>query len=134
MSERKLFDKEEAVRERRRGEWLDLECGAVYVREMGAAQYVTLLERSARPEIDPRGGIDEGEAFLWQVLVSCFTDETCRQRLFDEDDPTDLRIIRNLPKREYVRLVTTIARVNGNDASEEEINRDFTLLQAEQKP
>lgn len=127
--ERRHFDKQ-AARSRchLRHEWVSLDCGDLCVREMTAAQGTTLAERSQRPSIDPRGGFDTGEAVLWQILLSCFTDDTPAAQPVFAEHAEDIGIIMNLRLEEFKRLAQAINRVNGSDMTEVEVLRDFSAL------
>lgn len=127
--ERRHFDKQ-AARSRchLRHEWVSLDCGDLCVREMTAAEATTLAERSQRPAIDPRGGLDTTETVLWQVLLSCYQDDTdTAERVFAENAP-DIAIIMGLRLEEFQRLMVAINRVNGRDATEIEVLRDFSAM------
>ena len=121
------FDKQAArSRKNLRREKVTLDCGDVWVREMTCAEAMQLGERAARPAVDPRGGLDPGESVLWQILLSCYEDDSDdASRLFTEA-PDDVRIIYGLRLEEFNELMQAVNRVNGRDASEVELLRDFT--------
>lgn len=127
MSDTRPFDKQ-AARSRRnlRREPVTLDCGTIWVREMTCAEAMTLGERAARPSIDPRGGLDPGESVLWQIILSCYEDDSDEApRLFTEA-PDDVRIVYGFRLEEFNELMQAVNRVNGRDASEVELMRDFT--------
>ena len=125
MSER--FSKErQKETSRPRMERVELSGGAIWVRAMTVADAMKVTDQSARPSIDPRGGLDRSEALLWQVIVSCFYDEDGKEPVFSSESAEDVRLIYGLPIQEFALLVSAIQRVNGQDAEEVEILRDFT--------
>lgn len=132
--ERRPFDKS-AVRVGRRSEWVALDAGDVCVREMTVQEAMTLTERAARPAIDKRGGMDPTEMVLWQILLSCYVDDSeDAARLFSENDPADIRVIYSLRFEEFGELMGAINRVNGKDATEVDLLRDFTAARQGAKP
>lgn len=125
--EHRPFNKQEAVHAKRRFEWVALDAGDICIRELTVRETIALTERSSRPSIDPRGGLDPGEAVLWQILFSCYDGETeDARRIFSDTDPEDVRTIYAMRAEEFNKILTAINRVNGQDATEAEILRDFT--------
>lgn len=125
MSER--FNKDQQKEKSRpRTERVQLAGGPVWVRAMSVSDAMHVTQKSERPAIDPRGGIDRGEALLWQVVVSCYYDEEGAERVFSEQNPEDVRLIFSMPWDEFQRLLSVINRVNGQDPEEVELLRDFT--------
>jgi hypothetical protein len=124
---RKPFDKAAASQAKRRGEWVDLDCGSIYALEMTVAESVQLAEKAARPSIDPRGGLDPGESVLWQILLGCYVDDSPDSpRLFSQESAADIKLIYSLPFAQFQLLMAAINRVNGRDAEEAELMRDFS--------
>lgn len=127
MSEHRPFNKQEAGQSRRRFEWVSLDAGDICIRELTVKETIALTERSSRPSIDPRGGVDPGEAVLWQILLSCYDGEGDDARpIFSDTEPADIRTIYGLRAEEFNRLLMAINRVNGQDATEADLLRDFT--------
>ena len=127
MSER--FDKQQQKeRNKPRSERVILAGGPVWVRQMNVSEALNIRQRSERPAIDPRGGIDTGEAVLWQIVTCCYYEEEGTERVFSETNPEDVRLIFSMPWEEFQRLMTAINRVNGQDAEEVELLRDFTAV------
>lgn len=111
-----------------RSEWVLLRKGEVCVRELTAAEYAGMRQQSARPSIDPRGGSDPTAIILVQIVMSCYDSEEPGARpLF----PT-MEAAGRLPFEDFQKVMAAIARVNGLEATEQEILRDF--LQASGAP
>ncbi len=105
-------------------EWVPLSTGDVCVWGMTAAEMLGLGQRSQRPSIDPRGGVDTSAAALWLVaLCTRHDDKPESPRVWD-----DLSIgeIADLPGEDFTALSLAAQRVNGKDAKTVEDLRDFT--------
>lgn len=127
--ERRRFDKAAAKECRHlRREWVPLDAGDVCVVEMTAQAATTLSERASRPSIDPRGGLDPGESVLWQILLSTFYDDGAEAEPVFSETPADVKLIMDLRFEEFQALIQAINRVNGRDATEAEVMRDFSRV------
>ncbi len=105
-------------------EWVPLSTGDVCVWGMTAAEMLGLGQRSQRPSIDPRGGVDTSAAALWLVaLCTRHGDQPDSPRVWD-----DLSIgeIADLPGEDFTALSLAAQRVNGKDTETVEELRDFT--------
>lgn len=123
MSENR-FDKSKMARPERRTERIPLSAGDLWAHELSAREMMQIVERSQRPSIDSRGGVDRGTAVLWQIVLSCrLGPEPGAELAFT---PDDFALLMELPWEEFRLLTTTINRVNGLDPTEAEILRDFT--------
>jgi hypothetical protein len=112
-------------------EWVDLGDGEVCVWSMTAAEFIQLTDRATRPAIDPRGGVDTGALVLFQIIFSCYDgDEDNAKRIWGD---VDLVSVGSLKQGQVEDLLAAINRVNGKDASSEEITRDFSLAAEGQK-
>ncbi len=114
------------VRDDLRQECVDMPDGSyIWVRELTVAEMAQILDRSARPSIDPRGGHDQTALMMQQVVCSCYdSDEPGAGRIFSG---LDLSGVASMRGEEFERVVAAIQRVNGKDATSEEITRDFLL-------
>lgn len=121
MSER--FDLTHLRSQKRAKERVDLEAGPVWVWAMTVAETVQLAERAVRPKFDPRGGVDPTESLLWQIALSCYYgEEDGSERIFTENNLMDLY---RLPLAEFKLLALAVQRVNGQNATEAEVMKDF---------
>lgn len=120
-----IFDPEKLKQDRRRREWITVPgMGRLCVWQLTMAESVLVTEYSTRPAEDPRGGMDREESVLWQIALACYRGDTPdAKRVFDDHQ---VYLIRNLSVSEFTLIMTAINRVNGIDAQEEEILRDFT--------
>lgn len=135
MTDEPLFDREKALACEPRTEWVSTSCGRICVRAMRMSEYFQLSERSQRPKIDPRGGIDTNEAVLWQILLSCYQGEDPNAPpTFSADSPEDIRAIYSLKTQDGLKILGAINRVNGVDASEGELLRDFSAARRGANP
>jgi hypothetical protein len=129
MSDYRPLDKEQLRTTPRKMEKVGLAAGDVCVKGLMTADFMTIAEKSRRPAIDPRGGIDEGEAILWQVILSCYaSDAEDAPRLFNPDQPGDIQALYRMPQDEFRAILAAINRVNGLDATEAELMRDFSQV------
>jgi hypothetical protein len=118
-----------AIAPPRRSEWVSLPDGDILVREMTVAEAVQVLERSARPSIDPRGGHSQGMTVALQLILSCYAgEEPDAARIFGDHD---MATIYALPFRDFDIILQAINRVNGKTASEQETLHDFLLVRQE---
>lgn len=123
MSERTIYKPGAAASQRRR-EWVSLPSGDICIWELTVADSTQIVERAARPEIDPRGGCSPAKSVAMQILLSCYDgEEDGAGRIFEE---RDLAAIYALPFGEFDLLLQAINRVNGKSATELERLRDFT--------
>jgi hypothetical protein len=95
---------------------------------MTAQEAMTLSERAQRPSIDPRGGLDPGESVLWQIILSTFFDDGEEAERVYSETPEDVKAIMDLRFEEFQLLMQAINRVNGRDAREAEVMRDFSRV------
>ena len=119
-----ILDPELLKQERRRFEWVTLpRLGRVCVRELLMSDSVQIADYSTRPADDPRGGTDRQESTLWQIALTCYNgDGPDAKRIFDDHQ---VHLIRSLTLSEFTTLMTVINRVNGMEAEEVELVRDF---------
>jgi len=128
MSERKIYDPSRPTQPR--GEWVDFSDGrSIYVRGLTAAQYASLKSRAARSPGDPRGGEDPAAAILIQIVLSCYDGEGADARRIYSD--LDLDKAGALSFDEFLLVMGAVNRVNGMDATVQELMRDFTTARAE---
>lgn len=131
MSERTIYQPGVSQPERRR-EWVELPAGWVCVWELTVADSAQILERSQRPDGDPRDGPDKTRAMAAQIMLSCFdNDGPPAQRIFGD---ADYAAIYMMPFREYDLLIQAINRVNGKSAEEQAALKDFTTATEAQNP
>jgi hypothetical protein len=107
-----------------RKEWVSIAAGDVCVWGMSAADMLTLGERTQRPAIDPRGGVDPTAGALYLAAL-------CTHEGDDDESPRvwdDLHIqeITLLSGDDWIELQQAIQRVNGRSAEEVESMRDFS--------
>lgn len=120
-----IFDPSALEGDRRRYEWISLPgLGRICIREMLLPEHEQAIDYGIRPAGDPRGGVDRLEMVVWEIAFSCMDGpgEEAR-RLFDD---RHLHLIKRLKWDEYRLIRDSIARVNGESATEEELLRDFT--------
>lgn len=111
-------------------EWVEFPDGrSLCVWGLTAAQYATLKERAARSPGDPRGGEDPGVSILIQIVMSCYDGEGPEaKRIYSE---LDLDKAGQLSFDEFLLVMGAINRVNGMDATVQELTRDFTRARPE---
>lgn len=131
--ERKIFRPGAEPPAAPRFEWVEFENGCwVCVRGMTAADAIRITERSERPKIDPQGGHSKGRMVQLQIVASCYDGEGPEAKpIFTE---ADFVAINALSFQDFDRLLGAINRVNGKDATETELLRDFTTATEAQKP
>lgn len=109
---------------KRHQEQVTTEAGDLWVRELDAGDTSRIIEYATRPEFDPRGGLDRGEAALWQIALCCYHGpEDTAERVWPDEQ---VYRIRELPRRVFVPLVQAVNRINGESPEEVELVRDFT--------
>ena len=109
--------------EERRKEKVELAWGDIWVWGMTAAEALRTIERASRPSFDPRGGIDQAESILTQIMVSCYHgDKVGAELVFTDANILD---IYKLPAGDFEKLCSAIGKVNGKDAEEVEGLRAF---------
>jgi hypothetical protein len=117
---------------RLRKEWVSLADGDVCCWELTTPQMLQMAERSARPAVDPRGGVSSSVARLWMIAFSAHHgEEADSPRIWDDMSFAD---VGNLRFEEFSRLQAVIERLNGLDPEEVESLRDFTAATGEPKP
>jgi hypothetical protein len=113
--------------EQRRREWITLKSGRVCVWELSVPELMQITEKSQRPRIDPRGGMDPTESVLWQIMLSLFDgDGDGAKRIFDPQNPQHAKAVFRMGAQDFKRIMEVIARVNGSDEVELEALRAFT--------
>jgi len=130
MSETQVY-KPGVVKQERRKEKVAIAGGQFHVWVWGLtlADSTQIIERSARPEIDKRGGHNQGVAVALQIQLSCFdSDKEDACRVWEDNTRHDIYA---LPMADMTTLIAAINRVNGQDATEQEVLRDFTLVGSE---
>jgi hypothetical protein len=74
--------------------------------------------------MDKRGGSSPGMAVILQIMLSCYDGEgPDARRIFND---ADRGAINDMPFRDFTLILEAINRVNGKDATEQELLRDFT--------
>jgi len=110
------FDKNSLREPRRRKERLELDGGPAWVWEETVAEHLHKLSMAERPPGDPRGGIDLGNAVVWQILYSLYeSDKPDSKRLFDE---SELPLVYQFRREEFDRIMAALGRVNGQSERE----------------
>lgn len=113
------------LHEKLRKEWVELDGGDVCVWEMRAPEMLSLGERSQRPGIDPRGGVDVTSAALLLTAFCTHVDDLPGSpRVWDDLQLGQINLLRS---EEFTRLQEAIQRVNGTSPAAIEAVRDFTL-------
>jgi hypothetical protein len=116
------------VTERLRKEPVELDGGEVWVWELTSLEMLELGERSARPAIDPRGGVDNRMAAAMLTKLSVhYGPEADSPRVWDDLTYEEIFDLRG---EEFTRLQEAIGRVMGTAPSEVEARRDFSLAPA----
>lgn len=126
MKKRRAFQKptREAVQAKLKREWVSLEWGDVCVWGLTAAEMLALGQRSQRPSIDPRGGIDASAAASWLLALSARRDDQPgAERIWDDLTFAD---VLELSGEDFGKLSAAAQRVNGQGAEQVEATRDFT--------
>lgn len=126
MSQRQAYQRpdREMLFARLKKEWVELDGGPVCVWEMNAAEMLALGQRSARPSIDQRGGVDATTASILLVAFCTHTgDDIDSPRLWDEARLGEIQLLRG---EEFAELSEAIQRVNGTGKEAGEAMRDFT--------
>jgi len=131
MSENR-FDKSRLKQAERRKEKIPLSAGDLWAWSLTAAEMMQVLEAAQRPKIDPRGGVDQGSAVLWQIVLSCHDGPEADAPLAFTTD--DFGLILGLPWDEFRLITQAINRVNGLDPTEAELMRDFTAARQGAEP
>lgn len=124
MAKRRIYEPKKPGDIRRRTEWVELADGDICVWSLTAAEAAETAERSARPKIDPRGGLDPGAAAAWEIVIAAHRGEPTDEehgRVF-----TDIGQVLCLPYEEFSLLMQASNRVNGKDPTEVEIRKAFT--------
>lgn len=127
MSDTPVYRPGAAKRERRK-ECVPIADGEfhVWVWSLTLADSTQIIERSARPEIDKRGGHNQSMAIAMQIQLSCYdSDKEDASRIWEDNTRGD---IYTLSMADMTALLAAINRVNGQDATEQEILRDFTRV------
>ena len=112
------------IPERRKVAVENLRGGSLWVWELSFDELTKLARLATRPAIDPRGGVDEEEAMLWKIALSCYDgEEETAARVFP-----DARVhqIRRIPEGDLDRINAAMNAVNSEGAREELRLRDFT--------
>jgi len=126
--ERKVYSSTQPTPVRK--EWVELPDGrSICVHGLSTAAYASLKSRCARHPNDPRGGDDPAMLYLVQLALSCYdSDEPDAKRIFGD---LDLDKAGLLTFEEAIPVLAAINRVNGLDASLQELQRDFMLARPE---
>jgi hypothetical protein len=105
----------------RRKEWITLPAGEMCIWEMTCAEVAQMLERSQRPA-SFGGGQDEATAMFYEIMLSCYHgDEVGAAPVFPE-----MASVARLRWEDGVAIRAAVQRVNGKDASQEELMRGFS--------
>lgn len=108
----------------RQKEWITLSGGDICLWALTMEEFSRIHDYSLRPPIDPRGGVDNKEAALWQIALSCYDgDGTDAERLWPDERVSEIKA---MPAHDFSDLMVAINRLNGRDATTEEVMRDFT--------
>lgn len=111
------------VKPARRKEWVVLpEAQArVCVWSMTVAESAQLMDRCTRPDGKP----STGKVVVLQIMLSCYNgDDDKATHIFSA---TDEGAVYDLPLHDMEAIIAAINRVNGKDATEQELLRDFTI-------
>ena len=133
MSDLPIFNPKLPRADHRRGEWVDLDTGRVYVREMNARDSLFVLEHSQRqgPPGTP-AGLNIGNLQTWQIIVSCYQGEESQAgRIFEI---TDVEAIQSLRAAEWRKLLEAIERVNALSDAEVSDLEGFTAAGRDGSP
>lgn len=123
MSDTPIFNPRLPQADHRRGEWVELEGGRLYVREMSARDSLFVLEHSQRAG-SQGASLNLGNLQTWQIIVSCYNgDGPEAQRIFAI---TDIEVIQGLRAAEWRKLQDAIERVNALSDQEVSALADFT--------
>ena len=133
MSQRRAFKQNKAdIRSRLKKEWVSLEDGDVCVWELTTAEASFLAERSRRPSIDTRGGMDQTMATAWLISLSVHHgDEADSPRVWDDITYQDALLLR---ARDANKITEAFSRVNGTSDEALEAASDFFGAAEEPKP
>ncbi len=122
MSQRRAYNQSKTPRLRK--EWVELVDGDVCVWELLTPESVKLSERSRRPAIDTRGGLDEASATAWMIALSVHRDEELGSpRVWDDLTVGDTLL---LLTRDTNKIAAAFKRVNGTSEEEMTAVSDFT--------
>lgn len=132
MKERRAFKQNKDIKNDLRKEWVSLVDGDVCVWELMTPESVLLAERSRRPAIDTRGGMDETAATAWLIALSVHhSDEPDSPRVWDDLAIADTLLLRS---RDTNLIVGAFRRVNGTSEEELEAVTDFSPATGAQNP
>jgi len=120
-----IFDPKLPRADHRRGEWVELDAGKVYVREMNARDSLFVLEHSQRQAPAGMPSLNVGNMQTWNIIVSCYRGpEKDAARIFEIGD---IEAIHGLRAAEWRKLLDAIERVNALSEAEVQEIEDFTL-------
>jgi hypothetical protein len=130
---RKIYDPQARTEASRRFEWVALDEGEVCVWEMQVAETLRLVSAAMRPPDFPGNPIDETEAILWQIMLTCFDDEPPQgKRIFADHMAPE---VTRLKHHEFRALMQAIGRLNGTgDRNLEGLNAFFARGPDERSP
>lgn len=115
------FDQDKAALRR---EWLHTRAGAICCWELDAADSCRIVDLATRPPEDPRGGMDRGEAKIWEIALSCrHGDAPGAERVWPDHE---VHRIHELPYTLFSQILDAVNAVNGESPTELERVRDFT--------
>lgn len=107
-----------------RKEEVAIDAGILWVWELQTGEWAAIRQNSARPSVDPRGGFDDDQVLINQILFSCRAGEAEGSPLVFGDDKGPGRI-RKLRRHDFQAIMDAFNRVNGTEASEVEEARGF---------
>jgi len=115
-----------------RKEWVSLEDGDVCAWELTTPQMLQLAEASARPAVDPRGGVSDSAATAWLISLSTHHgDEADSPRVWDDMHRHEALALRWTDTQQ---LIAAIRRVCGTDEAGVAALTDFTGATEAPKP
>lgn len=119
------FDPSKMNAARRRKEHVEnLAGGDLWVWEMTVAEGAIVMEQSARPPQDPRGGADPTTSLVLQIQLACYDGrEEGANQVFRDDQASIFR----MSWGDSNEILAAIARVNGRDPEEVRLLQDFTV-------
>lgn len=130
MSETRVIFKPGVSKTARRIEWVELvpalgdkPAEGVYVWGLATCDSLAIVERATQGGVDKESGIARARAMQIQIMLSCYdSDQPGAKRVFTD---ADVAPINEGSWQAFEKVVRAINRVNGQDATEQEMMRDF---------
>lgn len=122
---RRIYDPTTAQRWTPKKEWVELSSGDwICVWEMSVAQTLQMAENAQRHPNDPRPGINQQEAGIWQLMYSCYAGEEPGSARIFADHMADK--ILELSPDDFNRLMRATDTVGGAGKEVAQAREDFT--------